>query len=99
MRNPSEEQLIASGFNRLHLIIDRGTALPEESHHKNVLDRVEAFGTAFLGLTVQCGQCHEHKYDPISQKEFYQLYAFFNNFDGAPETVGAPKGRYSSSFD
>ena len=89
---PSEDQLIASGFNRLHLIIDRGTALPEESHHKNVLDRVEAFGTAFLGLTIQCGQCHDHKYDPISQKEFYQLYAFFNNFDGAPETGGAPRG-------
>lgn len=88
---PTEEQLIASGFNRLHLIIDRGTALPEESHHKNVLDRVEAFGSAFLGLTVQCAQCHEHKYDPISQEEFYQLYAFFNNFDGAPETQGAPK--------
>ncbi|MFT5523542.1 MAG: hypothetical protein ACI9HK_001489, partial [Pirellulaceae bacterium] len=88
---PSEDQLIASGFNRLHLIIDRGTALPEESHHKNVLDRVQAFGTAFLGLTVQCAQCHAHKYDPISQKEFYQLYAFFNNFDGAPETSGGPK--------
>ncbi len=90
--DPSEDQLIASAFNRLHLIIDRGTALPEESHHKNVLDRVKAFGTAFLGMTVQCGQCHEHKYDPMSQKEFYQLYAFFNNFDGTPETVGAPKG-------
>lgn len=89
---PTDDQLIASGFNRLHLIIDRGTALPEESHHKNVLDRVEAFGTAFLGLTVQCAQCHEHKYDPISQKEFYGLYAFFNNLDGAPETEGAPKG-------
>jgi len=89
---PSEDQLIASGFNRLHLIIDRGTALPEESHHKNVLDRLQAFGTAFLGLTVQCAQCHEHKYDPISQQEFYQLYAFFNNFDGAPETPGRPRG-------
>lgn len=89
---PSEDQLVASGFNRLHMIIDRGTALPEESHHKNVLDRVEAFGTAFLGLTIQCAQCHEHKYDPISQKEFYQLYAFFNNFDGAPETSGKPAG-------
>jgi hypothetical protein len=88
----SEDQLVASGFNRLHLIIDRGTALPEESHHKNVLDRVQAFGTAFLGLTVQCAQCHEHKYDPISQREFYQLYAFFNNFDGPPETGGAPRG-------
>jgi hypothetical protein len=88
---PTEDQLVASGFNRLHLIIDKGTALPEESHHKNVLDRVQAFGTAFLGLTVQCAQCHEHKYDPISQEEFYQLYAFFNNFDGEPETVRAPK--------
>ena len=88
----SEDQLVASGFNRLHLIIDRGTALPEESHHKNVLDRVQAFSTAFLGLTVQCAQCHEHKYDPISQKEFYQLYAFFNNFDGEPETGRAPRG-------
>ena len=88
----SEDQLVASGFNRLHLIIDSGTALPEESHHKNVLDRVQAFGTAFLGLTVHCAQCHEHKYDPISQKEFYQLYAFFNNFDGAPETGGDTSG-------
>ena len=89
---PTDDQLIGSGFNRLHMIIDRGTALPEESHHKNVLDRVQAFGTAFLGMTVQCAQCHTHKYDPISQKEFYQLYAFFNNFDGAPETSGGPKG-------
>lgn len=89
---PTEDQLIASGFNRLHLIIDRGTALPEESHHKNVLDRVEAVSTAFLGMTVQCAQCHDHKYDPISQKEFYQLYAFFNNFDGEPETPGRPAG-------
>ncbi len=90
----TDDQLIASGFNRLHLIIDRGTALPEESHHKNVLDRVEAFGTVFLGLTVQCAQCHNHKYDPISQKEFYQLYGFFNNLDGDPETVNRPKGGF-----
>jgi len=89
--SPTQDQLVASGFNRLHLIIDAGTALPEESFHKNVLDRVEAFGTTFLGLTVQCAQCHEHKYDPISQQEYYQLYAFFNNFDGAAETGHAPK--------
>jgi hypothetical protein len=83
---PSQDQLIASGFNRLHLIIDIGTALPEESLHKNILDRVEAFGTTFLGMTVQCAQCHDHKYDPISQREYYQLYAFFNNFSGNSET-------------
>jgi hypothetical protein len=86
VNEPTVDQQIASGFNRLHLIIDRGTALPEESFTRNVVDRVSAFGTAFLGLTLQCAVCHDHKYDPISQREFYQLYAFFNNFDGEPET-------------
>jgi len=86
--NPTQEQLIASGFNRLHLIIDAGTALPEESHFKNVVDRVSSVGTAFMGLTLQCAVCHDHKYDPITQKDFFQMYAFFNNFDGQPETGG-----------
>ncbi|BDS06143.1 chromosome segregation protein [Oceaniferula spumae] len=85
--NAGNDALVASGFNRLHLIIDKGTALPEESHFKNVLDRVTAVGTAFMGLTVQCAQCHDHKYDPITQKDFYSLYAFFNNIDAPPETV------------
>jgi len=89
--DPSRDQLVASGFNRLHMIIDKGTALPEESLHKNVVDRVEAFGTTFLGLTVQCAQCHDHKYDPLTQRDYYQLYAFFNNFSGAPETGGEPE--------
>ncbi len=84
--NPSHDQLIASGFHRLHLIIDRGTALPEESAFRNVVDRVSSVGTAFMGLTMQCAVCHDHKYDPITQKDFYQLSAFFNNFDGEPET-------------
>ena len=88
--DPSRDQLVASGFNRLHLIIDIGTALPEESLHKNVVDRVRAFGTTFLGLTVQCAQCHDHKYDPITQKDYYQLYAFFNNFGGNAETSKRP---------
>lgn len=88
--DPSREQLIASGFNRLHMIIDVGTALPEESLHKNVLDRVEAVGTAFIGLTIQCAQCHDHKYDPITQKDYFQLFAFFNNFSGAAETIRRP---------
>jgi hypothetical protein len=89
-KEPSQDELVASGFNRLHLIIDRGTALPEESLHKNIVDRVQAFGTVFLGLTVQCAQCHDHKYDPISQQEYFQLYGFFNNFSGEPETDGGP---------
>ncbi len=86
--DPTHDQLIASGFNRLHLIIDRGTALPEESHSRNVIDRVTAVGTAFMGMTIQCCVCHDHKYDPMTMKDFYQLTAFFNNLDGAPETGG-----------
>jgi hypothetical protein len=89
--NPTERQLVASGFNRLHLIIDRGTALPEESFHKNIIDRIEAFGTVFLGMTVQCAMCHDHKYDPLTTHDYYSLYGFFNNFDGEPETSGRPK--------
>ena len=85
---PTHDQLIASGFNRLHLIIDRGTALPEESFTRNVVDRVTAVGTAFMGLTVQCAVCHDHKYDPLTMRDFYQMFAFFNNLDGEPETGG-----------
>ncbi len=88
---PNDDQLIASGFHRLHLIIDRGTALPEESFTKNVIDRVTSVGTTFMGMTVHCAQCHDHKYDPITQKDFYSLFAFFNNIDAEPETNGRPK--------
>jgi hypothetical protein len=96
--DPSQDQLIASGFNRLHLIIDRGTALPEESYTKNVVDRVTAVGTAFMGLTVHCAMCHDHKYDPITQKDFYGLFAFFNNLDADPETSGAPANGLQPPF-
>ncbi|MCA9265102.1 MAG: PSD1 domain-containing protein [Planctomycetales bacterium] len=86
--NATRDQLIASGFHRLHLIIDRGTALPEESFTRNVIDRVTSVGTAFMGMTVQCSVCHDHKYDPMTMKDFYSLAAFFNNIDAEPETGG-----------
>ena len=95
---PTGDQLVASGFNRLHLIIDRGTALPEESFFKNVVDRVTAVGTAFMGMTVQCATCHDHKYDPFTQKDFYSLFAFFNNIDAAPETSGRPRDGLQPPF-
>ncbi|MGA0058160.1 MAG: DUF1549 and DUF1553 domain-containing protein [Planctomycetota bacterium] len=85
---PTQDQLVASGFHRLHRIIDVGTALPEESYTNNVIDRVTAYSTAFLGLTAHCAVCHDHKSDPLKQREFYGLFAFFNNLDGAPETGG-----------
>ena len=95
---PTQDQLVASGFHRLHLIIDRGTALPEESFAKNVIDRLSSVGTAFLGMTVHCAQCHDHKYDPITQKDFYSLYAFFNNIDAAPETQARPENGLQPPF-
>ncbi len=73
------EQKVASGFNRNHMINFEGGAIPAEYHNAYIVDRVNTTGTVWLGLTVACAQCHDHKYDPLSQKEFYQLYAFFHN--------------------
>ena len=73
------DQKIATGFNRNTQINQEGGIDPEQFRIEAVLDRVGTFGTAFLGLTVGCAQCHDHKFDPITQREFYQLYAIFNN--------------------
>jgi hypothetical protein len=72
-------QQIASGFGRNHRINSEDGSIPEEWRTENVVDRVDTFGTVFLGLTVGCARCHDHKYDPISQKEYYQLFSYFNN--------------------
>ena len=95
---PSTDQLVASGFNRLHLIIDVGTALPEESFFKNVTDRVTAVGTVFMGMTVNCASCHDHKYDPLTQKDYYSLFAFFNNIEAKPETERGLKNGIQPPF-
>ncbi|MFK8111313.1 MAG: PSD1 and planctomycete cytochrome C domain-containing protein [Rubripirellula sp.] len=72
-------QQIATGFGRNHRINSEDGSIPEEWRTENVIDRVDTFGTLFLGLTVGCARCHDHKYDPISQKEYYQLFSYFNN--------------------
>ena len=92
--DPTRDQLIASGFHRLHMIIDRGTRLPEESFARNVIDRVTSVGTAFMGLTVECAVCHDHKYDPFTMKDFYSMFAFLNNIDAAAETGGRGGGDF-----
>ena len=76
---PSLDQLIATGFNRNHRSNSELGIVDEEYRVEYVVDRVETMSTVFLGLTVGCARCHDHKYDPISQKEFYRLYAYFNN--------------------
>ncbi len=70
---------VASGFNRNHRINSEGGSIPDEWIVEYVADRVETVGTVYMGLTFNCSRCHNHKYDPVSQKEFYQLFAFFNN--------------------
>jgi hypothetical protein len=77
--NAGLPQKIASGFNRNHMINFEGGAIPAEYHNAYLVDRVNTTATVWLGLTVACAQCHDHKYDPISQKDYYRLYAFFNN--------------------
>ncbi|MEA2736585.1 MAG: hypothetical protein QOE14_3036 [Humisphaera sp.] len=74
----TQEQKIASGFNRNHTYNGEGGRIAEETRVENVMDRVDTTSTAFLGLTVGCAKCHDHKFDPIQQKEYYQLYAYFN---------------------
>jgi len=70
---------VATGFNRNHRINSEGGSIPAEWIVEYVADRVETMGTMFLGLTLTCARCHDHKYDPIGQKDFYRLFAFFNN--------------------
>jgi hypothetical protein len=97
--NATLEQRIATGFNRNHRGNGEGGIIPEEYAGEYVVDRVETTATVWLGLTMGCARCHDHKYDPVTQKEFYQVFAFFNNvpergkavkFGNSPPVIRAP---------
>ena len=79
----TDEQILATAFNRLHQQECEGGSVEEEYRVNSVNDRVTTFGTAFLGLTLECCRCHDHKFDPLSQREFYQFFAFFDDVDEA----------------
>ncbi|MDP7267111.1 MAG: DUF1553 domain-containing protein [Pirellulales bacterium] len=79
----THEQRLATAFNRLHRQNEESGAVPEEFRAEYVADRVITVGTALLGLTLECARCHTHKYDPVTQKEFFQLCSFFDNIDEA----------------
>ena len=86
----SKEQLLATGFNRNHKITEEGGVIPEEYRISYVTDRNDLFGKGLLGVTLECAHCHDHKYDPFSQKEYYQMFAFFNNIkeEGIESVIG-----------
>ena len=92
----TQEQKIASGFHRNTLHNTEGGADPEEDRVKKTVDRTNTVSTVWLGLTLGCAQCHSHKYDPISQREYYQMYAFFNSM--SEENIEAPTPQAAAMF-
>ncbi|MEJ7607374.1 MAG: DUF1553 domain-containing protein [Bryobacteraceae bacterium] len=97
--NATLQQIIATGFNRNHRGNGEGGIIPEEYAVEYVVDRVDTTSAVWLGMTVGCARCHDHKYDPFSQKEFYQLFAYFNNvpergksfkYGNSPPSIPAP---------
>ncbi|WP_234865344.1 PSD1 and planctomycete cytochrome C domain-containing protein [Flavihumibacter fluminis] len=89
----SMEQLLATAFNRNHKITEEGGVIPEEYRVMYVSDRTDLLGKGILGVTMECARCHDHKYDPFSQKEYFQLYSFFNNIreEGIESVIGGPE--------
>ena len=88
--NPTQDQVLATAFNRLHKKNSEAGIVFEEFRTEYVADRANTFGKAFLGLTMECARCHDHKYDPISQADYYKLYGYFNSTDEIGHAVYGP---------
>jgi len=90
MPNADKEQILATGFNRNHPITQEGGIIQEEYQSYYVVDRTNTLGKGILGLTLECAKCHDHKYDQLSQKDYFEIYSFFNNVDekGLQRTAG-----------
>ncbi|MFT3947567.1 MAG: PSD1 and planctomycete cytochrome C domain-containing protein [Agriterribacter sp.] len=89
----SKEKLLATGFNRNHKITEEGGVIPEEYRTMYVTDRTDLLGKGLLGITLECAHCHDHKYDPFSMKDYYSVFAFFNNVKevGIESVIGGPE--------
>lgn len=90
--NATVEQKVATGFHRNTQVNQEGGIDPEQFRVESVMDRVATTATAFLGVTLACAQCHDHKFDPFTQRDYYQFYAFFNNTIEDGHGKGAPEG-------
>src|SRR3984885_12522362 len=106
--NATPDQIIATGFNRNHRANTEDGIIPEEYAVEYVVDRVETTSAVFMGVTLGCARCHNHKYDPFTQKEYYQVFAYFNNvpelgramkYGNSPPMVPAPTGDQQASRD
>ncbi|MBN9520634.1 DUF1553 domain-containing protein [bacterium] len=94
--NATREQILATGFNRNHMINGEGGRIPEENRVEYVFDQTETVGTLWLGLTLTCSRCHDHKFDPISRRDYYRLFAYFNQ---TPVNGGGGSGQTAPVID
>src|SRR5262249_5520331 len=86
----TQDQIVATGFLRNSMLNEEGGVDPEQFRMEAMFDRMDALGKGILGLTVQCAQCHDHKFDPLKQAEYYRLFAFLNNTHEANVAVYTP---------
>ncbi len=95
--NATQDQIVATGFIRLSMLNEEGGVDPEQFRMDAMFDRMDAVGKAFLGLSVACAQCHDHKFDPITQEEYYRLFAFLNNDYESERVVYTPREQMTIS--
>jgi hypothetical protein len=89
--NATQDQIVATGFLRNSMINEEGGIDPEQFRMEAMFDRMDAVGKAVLGVTIQCAQCHNHKFDPLTQEEYYRLFAFLNNSHESNIAVYTPE--------
>jgi mono/diheme cytochrome c family protein len=95
--NPTQDQICATGFLRNSMVNEEGGVDPEQFRMDEMFDRMDAVGKSMLGLTIQCAQCHSHKYDPLTQEEYYRLFAFLNNDHEAQRVVYTPQEQMTAA--
>src|SRR5205085_5119254 len=88
--NPTQDQIVATGFLRNSMVNEEGGIDPEQFRMDTMFDRMDCIGKSVLGITIQCAQCHDHKFDPIKQEEYYRLFAFLNNDYESQQVVYGP---------